>query len=225
LIEEGQPTATPKKVGGVPLGAIVKSRSMWLMCVNQFGGNVGWAFLMTWLPRYLLEVHDTPFIQRGWMAAVPLSVGWIGMLLGGWLTDLCVKKLGLRWRVAPIVFGRMMATAAYLSCLFVPSARAATAAFAMIAFFNDLCNPSSWSYKQDVGGRYVGAILGWSNMWGNFGAALSPVLFQFIFDQYSWNAMFVAGATAFFIAGLASIGIDATIPVDPEAARVAASSE
>jgi ACS family glucarate transporter-like MFS transporter len=214
LIAVGRSDATAKpSSGGVPIKAIVRSRSLWLMCVNQFGGNVGWVFLLTWLPRYLLEVHSVPFVERSWMAAVPLGVGWMGILLGGWLTDRITGRFGLRWRTAPIVIGRYVAAVAYLACLFVPNAWVATAAFALIAFANDMGNPSSWSYKQDVGGRHVGAIHGWANMWGNFGAAVSPLFLQVLIREFGWNAAFVAGATAFVIAGTAALGVDARIPV------------
>ena len=217
LIAAGQPSesdsASGTHHGGVPIREILSSRSLWLMCVNQFGGNVGWVFLLTWLPRYLLEVHSVPFVERNWMAAVPLSVGWMGMLLGGWLTDRIVGRIGLRWRTLPIVVGRLLAATAYLSCLFVPNAWVATVAFAVIAFTNDMGNPSSWAYKQDVGGRHVGAVHGWANMWGNFGAAVSPLFLQRIIEDFGWNAAFLAGAGAFIVAGVAAMGVDARIPV------------
>lgn len=217
LIAAGRPTETDvgkdSGHGAVPIRAILSSRSLWLMCVNQFGGNVGWVFLLTWLPRYLLEEHSVPFVERGWMAAVPLAVGWIGMLFGGWLTDRVVKQLGLRWRTLPIVIGRFLAAVAYLSCLFVPNAWVATAAFAVIAFTNDMGNPSSWAYKQDVGGRHVGAVHGWANMWGNFGAAVSPLFLQAVISDFGWSGAFLAGSLAFTIAGVAALGVDARIPV------------
>jgi MFS family permease len=214
LIVAGRPDTSAKAAGGgVPIMAMVSSRSLWLMCVNQFGGNVGWVFLLTWLPRYLLEVHSVPFVERSWMAAIPLGVGWIGILMGGWLTDRITGRYGLRWRTAPIVIGRYAAALAYLSCLFVPNAWVATAAFALIAFTNDMGNPSSWSYKQDVGGRHVGAIHGWANMWGNFGAAVSPLFLQAVIKNFGWNAAFLAGAAAFVIAGTAALGVDARIPI------------
>jgi len=217
LIEQGRPTVNSNKpVGGVPFGKMLRSRSLWLMCVNQACGTLGWAFLMTWLPRYLDQVWDTPYLQRGWMAAVPLSVGWIGMLLGGYLTDRITNRYGLRWRMATVVVGRFAAGLAYVSVIFAPSAWTATAAFALVAFSNDLCNPAGWSFKQDVGGRYVGAILGWSNMWGNFGAALSPVLLQFVIKNYDWDKAFLVAAGAFFIASLASLGVDARQVIDQE---------
>lgn len=217
LIATGRPqesdSSNGPQHGGVPIRAILSSRSLWLMCVNQFGGNVGWVFLLTWVPRYLLEVHSIPFVERNWMASIPLFVGWMGMLLGGWMTDRIVARFGLRWRTLPIVIGRLLAAVAYLSCLFVPNAWLATAAFAVIAFTNDMGNPSSWAYKQDVGGRHVGAVHGWANMWGNFGAAVSPRLMQWVIQSVGWNAAFLTGGCAFVIAGVAALGVDARIPV------------
>ena len=53
----------------------------------------------------------------------------------------------------------------------------------VMAFLVDLGIPSIWAFAQDVGGRHVGAALGWGNMWGNLGAAASPVALQIIRDQ------------------------------------------
>lgn len=219
LVDHGRGVQTASLAkGGIPIRAIVRSRHLWLICGSQFCSNIGWVFLMTWLPRYLLEVHKVPFVERGIMAAVPLGVGWIGMLLGGWLTDRVVSQRGLRWRTAPIVFGRYLAAAAYLSCLIAPNAWAATAAFALIAFSNDLCNPSSWAYKQDVGGSYVGAIHGWANMWGNLGAAISPILWQVVIRESGWDVTFLMGAVVFLISGTAALFVDARVPVVAETA-------
>ena len=220
LIEAGRPPAPhgeSSEVGPVPIGAILRSRSLWLMCVTQWGSNVGWVFLVTWLPRYLLEVHSAPLVQRGWMAAIPLWVGWCGMLLGGRLSDTAVRGLGLRWgRLAPLTFGRFTACAAYLFCLTHPSVWSITAAFAVVAFSTDMGSASGWAYKQDVGGRHIASIHGWANMWGNLGATVSPILLQFVIRSYGWDAAFLTCAAAFLIAGVAAIGVDASIPIVAE---------
>lgn len=203
----------------VPIVHIIKSRSLWLMCVNQWGGNVGWVFLVTWLPRYLYEVHHAPLVQRGWMAAIPLWCGWVGMLTGGWLSDRIVRRFGLRWRTGTICAGRLLGAAAYLSCLLHPSAWMITIAFAVVAFSADVSNPPSWAYKMDVGGRHVGSIHGWANMWGNLGAAMSPMLLQFVIRDYGWDAAFVTCASAFGLASVAAFFVDARIPIVPEENR------
>ncbi len=213
VIESGKPPKPLDKIGAVPWKSILRSRSLWLMCVNQFGGNVGWIFLMSHLPAYLLDVHSVPFVERGWMSAAPPTVGWIGLFLGGLVTDWTVTRFGVRRRTIPVAFGRYVAMLAYLCVLFAPSAWTVIAALCVMAMSNDFCNPASWAYKQDVGGKYVGAIHGWANMWGNLGACISPVLLIRVKENFGWNAMFITGAIAFFIAGTAALGVDARKPI------------
>jgi len=196
----------------LPFGAMVRNRSLWLSCIAQFGTNFGWIFLMSWLPRYLLEVHEVEDVLRGILAGIPFFVGWVGMLSGGRLTDWLTSRLGLRWgRGLPMSVSRFVAMAAYLACLLPLSPYAATAAFSVVAFSTDIGTASVWAFKQDVGGRHVGSILGWGNMWGNIGAALSPVVLRWLVDRHdSWDAAFLACAAAFLVSGLAALGVDAT---------------
>ena len=79
----------------------------------------------------------------------------------------------------------------------------------------DLGTASGWAYCQDVGGRYVGSVLGWGNMWGNLGATVSPILLAWVFTSYGFDVMFYVCAGAFCFAGLCGLGIDATIPIAP----------
>jgi ACS family glucarate transporter-like MFS transporter len=226
LIKSGQPepTNSPDDVGSDTtenekelkplLRAIVHSRSLWLMCVSQWGSNVGWVFLVTWLPRFLVEEHSVPLVERGWMCAIPLWIGWCGMLLGGRATDVAVRRLGLkRGRVLPMMIGRFLAGGAYLLCLLHPSPWTLTALFGIVAFSTDLGSASGWAYKQDVGGNNVGSIHGWANMWGNLGATISPLLLNQIVNRYDWDVAFLVCAGAFFIAGFACMGVDASIPI------------
>lgn len=229
LIWVGQPASatappddseTPKKLDKPPLREMVTSRSLWLMCVSQWGSNVGWVFLVTWLPRFLLEEHSVPLVERGWMCAIPLWIGWCGMLLGGRATDIAVQRIGLkRGRVLPMMVGRFLAGSAYLLCLLHPSPWTLTALFGIVAFSTDLGSASGWAYKQDVGGNHVASIHGWANMWGNLGATISPLLLNLIVKHYDWDVAFLVCAGAFFIAGFACLGIDASIPIEPKTKR------
>jgi hypothetical protein len=65
-----------------------------------------------------------------------------------------------------------------------------------------------------VGGRYVGAVLGWNNMWGNFGAAVAPWVLAKIINV-GWDEMFLACAGAYLLSGLVSLGVDASKPIAP----------
>src|SRR5690606_7693514 len=66
-IQHGRPPESNTRLPGVPLVRLAASRSMWLCSITQVGTNVGWVFLVTWLPRYLLDVHRVPVEQRSLM--------------------------------------------------------------------------------------------------------------------------------------------------------------
>jgi ACS family glucarate transporter-like MFS transporter len=217
LIEEGRPVLVPGSVGAPPIGAMAADFSLWMASLAQFMTNVGWIFLLTWMPRYLAEVHHVGLEQRGLMQSLPIFVGMIAQVMGGWLTDRVTARMGLRWgRSLPVAFSRLVVMAAFLGCLVVESPWAATALLVAVGFFTDLGNPSAWAYAQDVGGRHVGAVLGWANMWGNLGAAVSPIVLERVIAWYGWNAMFLTCAGAFLIGGLAGFGIDASKPIVKE---------
>jgi len=220
LITAGRPSAAPGphgSVGKVPWSRLLRSRSMWMHCCGQVGTNIGWVFLVTWFPRYLLENHQVPILERGLMASTPLFAGWLGMLGGGRLTDWLVGRVGLRWgRRIPWAFSRFIAMGAFLICPLLETPWAVTAALAVVAISNDLGVAPAWAFFQDVGGKYVGSILGWGNMWGNLGAAVSPILLAWVVESWGWNEMFMVCAAAFFVAGSFALGIDATIPIAPD---------
>jgi nitrate/nitrite transporter NarK len=214
----------------VPWKPLLKSGSMWLCCLMQVGTNIGWVFLVTWLPRYLVDVHQVPILERGLMTTVPMLVGIVGMLAGGRLTDWMVGKMGVRWgRGLPMMITRFTAALGYLivfGLAMLPDGSPLKnpwvfiAAFSLVAFSTDLGSPAMWAFNQDVGGRYVGSILGWGNMWGNLGAGISPPLIYNYFlgenpTVSDWNAMFLICALAFVMAGLCGLGIDASRPIAP----------
>lgn len=220
LIENSRPQGVPNPHGrpqGVPLKGLVLSGSMWLNCLTQLGTNVGWVFLVTWLPRYLAEVHEVPVEQRGWLASIPLVAGWFGMLGGGRLTDRLTRALGRRWgRALPLSLSRFLAMGAYLLCLIDPGPLAVTAIFCLVAFATDLGTSAVWAYVQDVGGRSVGSVLGWGNMWGNLGGALSPLLLNWVIgDTGRWDLAFLTCAAAFLLAGVCALGVNAAVPIVP----------
>ncbi|HWB08289.1 MAG TPA: MFS transporter [Pirellulales bacterium] len=199
------------------LAGLIKSGGMWLMCLSQFTTNVGWAFLITWLPTYLTKSLQVSDETGASMTSVVLFTGMGGMLAGGYVTDWTTRRFGLRWgRILPLVVSRFTAAAAFLLAGYFRSPWAAVTAFAVVAFSTDLGVAGTWAFMQDVGGRFVGAVLGWGNMWGNFGAAVSPFLPRWLSvgpESANWNAVFTACAAAFVISGIASLGIDATKPV------------
>lgn len=168
--------------------------------------------------RYFLSIHKVSVEELALMVAIPPLVGWAGMLTGGGVTDALVDRIGLRWgRGLPMSLSRFAAMGAYLAVWASPSPWLAVAMFSVVAFATDFGTPSLWAYMQDAGGRHVGSILGWGNMWGNLGAAVTPPLLIWIVGETErWDLAFLTCATAFLLSGLAAAGINATIPIVPD---------
>ena len=113
------------------------------------------------------------------MQTVALVASCLGTACGGLFADLMYNRLGPRWgRALPIGLVLILCAVTYGLATQMPTAWGVVAALTMMAFLVDLGIPSIWAFAQDVGGRHVGAALGWGNMWGNFGAAASPVALQ-----------------------------------------------
>lgn len=202
-----------------PLLPLISSVSMWLMCALQFGINIGWVFLVTWLPRYLQDVKQVDPRVGGLMSTVVLFAGILGMLSGGPVTDLVTQRLGRRWgRALPMIFSYAVAVVAYLSCLYLDSAWAFIAAASVVAFATDMSVPAIWAYMQDVGGRNTAAVFGWGNMWGNLGAATTPLLVPLVLEHWDtngdWHEAFYLFAGGYVLAGLSAIGINANRRVE-----------
>ncbi len=211
---ESSSPAASERPAFPPLLPLIRSGPMWLMCALQFGINVGWVFLVTWLPTYLKDVRGVDPKVGGLMSTIVLFSGIVGMLLGGPLTDFSTRKLGKRWgRSLPLAGCCGVALCAYLSCLQLESVTGFLIAVSLVAFVTDMGVPAIWAYMQDVGGKNTAAVFGWGNMWGNFGAATTPLLVPIVLESWDsngdWHEAFYLFSAGYLIAGLCALGINA----------------
>jgi MFS family permease len=212
------PAAGPVQADSTPwivrLLALAASRNMWLFGMTQFCVNIGWAFLITNLPGYLRERFQLDTETIGQMQTVPLVASCLGMAVGGLFGDFMYQWLGPRFgRSVPIASVLILCAATYLVATWLPTAWAVIGALAVMAFLVDLAIPSIWAFAQDVGGRHVGAALGWGNMLGNFGAGLSPVVLHVVREKFGWDVAFFLCAGCFVLAGACGASLNALIPV------------
>lgn len=194
---------------------------MWCMCVAQFGTNIGWMFVLSDMPKYLKSVKHADELLIGRLGSLVWACGFVGMLLGGRITDWTTRRYGLRWgRILPTIVTRFIAAGLYFVALESTSPIGAAIAFGAIAFFCDLGVSAMWAYAQDVGGRSVGAVLGWGNMFGNLGGAVASLVYGWanqMFDTpVSQSGTLYAAMAGFVVSGIAAIGINASRPIVPE---------
>jgi len=230
IINEGRTAADlaeSKEKVPAPMREMLTSPSMWCMGLMQFGTNVGWVFIITTWPKYLKEVKHADDVAGGGMTSMVWLLGVVGLLLGGRATDLLTPYLGLRWgRMSVVIFSRLLAAALYGFVLVSGNAVEASIAMAAVVFVCDLGVPATWSFAQDVGGKSVGAVLGFGNMWGNLGAAAATIIYAWADQALAASDMrgtLYAAMAGFVVSGLAALGIDSSKPLVPEDRETSAS--
>ena len=185
-----------QKQTNVPWGTLVRSPNMWaIMCGYFTYVYCLWIFL-SWLPSYLIEVRHFTLIKVGLFASLPLLAGVVGDTVGGLATDWLLHKTG-----SAKIGRRTVAITGLLGCaIFItPAALTGDAMTAVICltasmFFLEFTIGPSWAVPMDTGGKYSGTVSGMMNMAGNFGGALSPIVFGFLAEGGNWAAPFIVAA-------------------------------
>jgi MFS family permease len=217
----GQGVAEPTEHSrvSVPWRALLTDRGLWIFNLGAIGMNLGWAFLITWLPSYLKEVHELDAVVAGTWISWALGFGMTGMLVGGWYGDFCVRRFGVKWgRRLPMLTGGVLAALCYTVAPFLPGPGWVVAACGLVAFASDSVTPSIWGMIQDIGGGRVASTMAWVNMWGNLGASLvAKVIPVFIASRLhcaDWRETFFLCAAGFLTLGLSALAVDSRKRID-----------
>ena len=107
-----------------PWRSLVTNANLWCSSFIQFGANVAMVFVSVYFNRYLTEVHGiddnvvrSRMISANFVACLP------ALLVGGWLTDAMVKRVGIRWGIAlPMALPRFGAAVLIFSVPFLLAA-------------------------------------------------------------------------------------------------------
>jgi MFS family permease len=215
LIESGQ-SQESQTAGSdaIPWRELIASRNQWLFSATNFFANLGWVFLITLMPRFLAERFSVPVEQRGLMTTIPLLVASFGLIAGGWYTDRITRTLG-KWlgRAIPMGAFKFPCAAVLAVSTLLPDPWTVTIALAVMAICQDFGIPAIWAFAQDTGGKQAATVLGWGNMWGNFGAGLGPSLVGGIAATWGWDAALFTGAFAFVLCGITGMMTNAAEPL------------
>jgi MFS family permease len=188
------------------------SKSLCAMAAYYVFGSFGWSFFVSWMPRYMKDVHGVAFQQSEASSAWPLMCGGVACLLGGLLSDAMVRRTGRRrlGRALFPIIGCAVAAAAMLAIPHVTTQRDAIVLMCVAAAAFDFGQAANWASIVDIGGRHAGIAMGLINMLGNFGNAVQPYVGARIFNSFGWRTLFVVYAAAFLLAMLMWIIINPT---------------
>ncbi len=209
--------APPMPHQAVPWAMLLRSRNLWVICAMYFTAIYGWYFYITWLPTYLLRARGFDLSAIGWLAALPLLSIATGVFLGGWLSDLLVRRWGLRaGRRGPGLVGLPLAAIAVVSGMSTASPAASAFFLAAAAGLAAMGVSPAWAVCLEIGGLHAGVVTGAMNTFGNLGGALCPIVVGFSLDTWgSWNVPLISVAALYIVAAGCWVLIDPTLPILP----------
>ncbi len=145
--------------------------------------------LLTWIPLYLVKEKGFNFMSMGLIASMPCIGGFIGAILGGYISD---KLLGKR-RKPTMIFTAVSTVIMMLIMLNIPGD---TVAVCIGLFSVGLCLNIGWpaftAYGMAIADTKTYPIAASViNTGGNLGGFVSPMLAGFLLDSTgSFNAVF-----------------------------------
>jgi sugar phosphate permease len=222
LIGDVSPNSQLASRAAVPIGALLHSPEVWLICGCNCAVNLGWIFLVTWLPQYLVESHGDyltakigdKLVVTGVMTALTGLTGICGGLIGGAATDFFVRAYGLAWgRRLPGVCAGCIVCGLYLIASQLHDVWLFVGSMVLISFAIEFGLGASWAIYQDIAGRHVASVLGIGNMCGNLAAGIFAWLIGLLAEKGNWQSVFYISAVAMAMNSLCWFFFDASRPI------------
>jgi ACS family glucarate transporter-like MFS transporter len=180
---------------------LLQNRMMLGVYLGQYCINTLTYFFLTWFPIYLVKQRGLSILQAGFVATVPALCGFIGGVLGGFISDAILRKTGSLTlaRKIPIV-GGMLLSMAIIGCNYVDS-QALIVGFMAVAFFGKGIGALGWAVVSDTSPKEAGGVSGGLfNMFGNLSSISTPIVIGYI-----------VGGTGSFNGALVFVGLNALV--------------
>jgi ACS family D-galactonate transporter-like MFS transporter len=186
------------------IAALLHHRQVIGASIGQFGGNSTLVFFLTWFPTYLVSARGMTFIWAGRMVALPYIAAAVGVVLGGLVSDLILKRTGSAnlARKLPIVSGMVLASTIILANYVPLGNNALVIAIMSVAFFGQGMTNLGWTVVSDIAPKkLIGLTGGLFNFTTNLAGIITPIVIGATFQA---TGTFVG--PLIYIASVALIG-------------------
>jgi ACS family glucarate transporter-like MFS transporter len=172
-------------------------------------------FFLSWLPKYLRQGRGFSESEMGFFSSMPFVLGAVGCFLGGYLSDIFVKRIGLKWGRRVIgLSGLLLAGSCMITAALSANNHVAVVFLSLGLAFKDLTLPVSWTVASEIGGKHAGAISGSMHMFGQIGSTIMTLGFGYIVSEtHNWNLPIILIGVLVIGSGLLWLLIDAGKPV------------
>ncbi|MCK1967889.1 MFS transporter [Franconibacter sp. IITDAS19] len=214
---------TDNRVDWPSVRYILRQRTTWGLFIAQFAASSTLYFFMTWFIVYLEKGLHLSIDKAGIGAMFPYLMAMAGVLCGGTLSDLLLKRGRSRTfaRKLPVMTG-MLLTCSIALVNFFQESPAIAIAILSVAFFANAFSNLGWVVCSDVIPRHlIGTIGGFLNIFGNLSGIASPIIIGVILQRtqnFQYAMWYIAAvALAGFLAYLFLVGkIEVMTPPEGE---------
>lgn len=187
-------------VNWVDVRYVLRQRTVWGLFIAQFAASSTLYFFLTWFLVYLEKGLHLSIAKAGMGAMFPYLMAMCGVLCGGVLSDLLLKRGHSRTlaRKLPVMLGLGVTTSICLVNYFEEQPVIAIAILS-VAFFANAFSNLGWVVCSDVIPRHlIGTLGGFLNIFGNLSGIVSPIVIGVILERtHSFQyAMFYIAAVA-----------------------------
>lgn len=183
------------------IGQLLSNRMMLGVYIGQYCINTLTYFFLTWFPVYLVKERGLSILQAGFVATLPALCGFIGGVLGGFISDAILRRTGSLTlaRKIPIV-GGMLLSMAIIGCNYVEG-QALVVGLMALAFFGKGIGALGWAVVSDTSPKEAGGVSGGLfNSFGNLSSITTPIVIGYIL-----------AATGSFNGALVFVGLNALV--------------
>ncbi|MGG3799659.1 MFS transporter [Metabacillus fastidiosus] len=198
------------QVDNIGMKDYLKARNFWCMCLGWFSFNTVFYGLMTWGPSYLAKTKNMDIASIGGAILIIFGAGFVGELIGGWITDKWREKGGNY----NTVMRTMLAIAGFmtsLSIFLLSQVNSVTMAIIMLAaaLFFLRWGGLYWGVPAAISQRnHVGTVGGCMNFSGNIAGVVTPIYIGII---VSLTDSYFLALMVFCVAGVLLAGASGLI--------------
>jgi MFS family permease len=168
---------------------VLRTPSLFPLCVQYFANTYGFYFFITWLPTYLSKSRGMASFELATFAGLPLVLSVAADVGGGITTDALSRRFGTRvGRCGVGAAGYFFAAIAMLAGTLAANARLAGLLIALGGAASMFTLAPAWATAIDLGGRNSAVLSATMNTAGQVGGILSPIVLAYVVDRFAnWS--------------------------------------
>lgn len=176
--------------------ALFNHPTAWWFNLGNIGSSYMFWLYFTWLPTYLIEEKHLSLKSAGWTTAIPFIAGVVALPIGGYISDVLIKRgmNVIKARLIPAVGGCLLAGITVIPVNYVSSLSTVVILFTISTFAVSARVGVLWALVGDVSPKEAVGTFGGIQNFANFvGGTLAPIGTGYLLalTARNYNAVFI----------------------------------